>query len=85
MNALMEGLEEIAAEVIATLGTLRAGTVLALWGDGSFSVEPFAVWSRRGADGSLELPLATFVPGGEGPSPDEVLAKLQRAVERLGL
>lgn len=79
----MQSLSLVAADIQKELRTLNSRSVLALWADGSFTVE-HAV--RRGLprrNGIAEQPIATFTPGWAQPTLGEITAKLQEATPRL--
>ncbi len=71
----------LAEEVQAALASMRAGSVLAVWEDGSLTVEKFSFWARRLPDGAYEKPVTTFVAGGWLPPVEEIADRLSMAAD----
>ena len=76
-------LEEVAREVYERLAKERDGRILAVWKDGSITVEGFGYRGKRTPDGIIE-PVVTY-PAKAPMSYEEVLERLERGLERRGL
>lgn len=75
--------EDVAREVFERLSRERDGTILAIWKDGSVTVEDFGFRGRRTATGRIE-PVITF-PSKSPLTYHEVEQRLTAALQRRGL
>ena len=83
MTVDVEDVEGIARWAYEALPAMRAGTVLAIWPDGSMSEEGFGFRGRR-EDGRLVEPVVSF-PGGVTTSFWDVRRRVVLGFVRRGL
>jgi hypothetical protein len=73
--------EDVAARVFELMQLEHPRRVIAVWPDGSITVEDFGFYGRRRQDRSWDVPLLSF-PAGSMASEHEILQRLR---ERLRL
>ncbi|MBI2766511.1 MAG: hypothetical protein HYX53_11455 [Chloroflexi bacterium] len=78
------GPEQVARELYERIQTERAGTVLAVWADGSITVEGYGFFARPHRDGHLRRPLASY-PAKTSISYHDVLGRLLDGLREHGL
>ncbi|MGE5595921.1 MAG: hypothetical protein ACM3S1_07795 [Hyphomicrobiales bacterium] len=76
--------EAVAEDVYRMMRENRYGTVIAVWKDGSITVEGFAFRGRRQPDGARIEPIVTY-PSKASLTYREVLERLIAGLQRHGL
>ena len=76
--------EALATRVYERLGTVRVGTVVAVWADGGISDHRHLGFrSRSLPDGRKEQPVTSFVAAGIRPYVQDIAARITAAFDRL--
>jgi hypothetical protein len=77
-------IEDLVAAVAARMRAAQGVCVFAVWRDGSVTKHDIGFRRRRGSDGHLEEPLATFVSGAR-LSRDKIRSRITRGLQARGL
>jgi hypothetical protein len=76
--------DALALEVYDLLGTVRVGTVVAVWADGTVSDHRHLGFRYRTLpDGKHEEPVTSFVAAGIRPYVQDIAARINAAFERI--